>query len=246
MKKFLPIILFVLGALVLVGVYFFTRNRNAEPQAEEEEEEIALLNVPLAERPVLTLTPRSDGYWLDMKLSKIMIDGAESLDYELLYDLPDGRQQGVPGTVQLSGLSELEAELLLGSESSGRFRYDEGVETGTLTLRFRNSDGRLLAKFIASFRLLSNTTELSTADGKFKVGLDKEGEGFFVLMETVGYPGTAPSEVKSGPYGFFASDSEGLAGDAEILGGSVRLWNGSEWTEEVGGDALSTGVYIGI
>ena len=166
MKRFLPIFLVLLGILVLAGVYFFVIKGKKETDVVQEEE-TARIEVPLGERPVASLTPSSDGHWLKMVIEKIAIDAA-TLDYELLYKLPDGRTQGVPGTIKLEGQDSIERDLLLGSESSGKFRYDEGVENGTLTLRFRNQKGKLIVKFATEFHLQSETSSLKKRLGKLR------------------------------------------------------------------------------
>ncbi len=163
-KKFLPLILLLLGIIVVIGAYFFvTRNKDEEGATEDE---TSLIEVSLSDRPITSLTPSDDGHWLTLLVERITIDAA-SLDYELLYKLPDGRTQGVPGSITLKGEDEIERELLLGSESSGKFRYDEGVDKGTLTLRFRNDKGKLIAKFSTEFALLSGVSELASIDGDF-------------------------------------------------------------------------------
>ena len=81
-----------------------------------------------------------------------------------------GIQQGVPGTAKLDG-GDIERKMLLGSESSGKFRYDEGVKGGTLTLRFRNSKGRLIGKLSTEFTLTS------PKKGVFEVTLDTFSQG---------------------------------------------------------------------
>jgi hypothetical protein len=137
-KKYLPIALVVLGLLVLVAVYFLVIKGGTDEVAEDDES--ALVEVSLADSPVASLTPTADGHWLNMVVTKLnpMVEmhNAATMDYELLYKLPDGRTQGVPGTIKLTGQESIENDLLLGSESSGKFRYDEGVEQGTFTLRF--------------------------------------------------------------------------------------------------------------
>lgn len=243
MKKYLPIILLAVGLLVLVGAYFIV-SRMRGGGDEETGEEVALMEIPLEKRPVTSLTPRSDGHWLDMKIEKLMVDGAETLDYELLYNLPDGRTQGVPGTLQLEGRDSLEAELLLGSESSGKFRYDEGVERGTLTLRFRNEKGKLIAKLSTEFHMQTATDMLTSSDAKLRVELSEESDNFFVVMQTFGYPGDAPGSIVWGPYGVFSSgevDGGSIEGE-----GQLHHWTGSEWTTEIDGDSFDTGIFLGI
>jgi len=157
-----------------------------------------------------------------------------SMDYELLYTLPDGRTQGVPGTITLNGQTSIERKMLLGTESSGHFRYDEGVKEGTLTLRFRNKDAKLIAKFTTQFALLSNTKTLSSIDEAFKATLTKLPVGFQVVMETFGVPAAASGDVKFGPFGVFASNSTPLLGSVTTTGYNISRYNGSAWVSDFG------------
>jgi hypothetical protein len=238
MRKFLPLILLLAGVLVMVAVYFLIIRK---PVSEEEVVEESVPEVALADKPVASLSPTADGHWLNLKIEKIKIKAA-SLDYELLYQLPDGRTQGVPGTISLDGQAMIERKLLLGSESSGKFRYDEGVEEGTLTLRFRDEAGKLMAKMATQFHLQSGTQKLSSIDGKFKVSLAKMSKkAFFVTMETFGLP--ADIAVASGPYGVFSSTSEKLTGTIELAGGKIQRWSGSAWVPETGSTSV-IGIFV--
>jgi hypothetical protein len=188
MKKFLPFILLFLGILVLVGAYFLLIKPRNEGVKESIPQEEAAPEVPIEQRPVVSLTPSDDGHWLTLNIKDIRIS-AESLEYLLLYDLPDGRQQGVPGTVKIAGENSIERKLLLGSESSGKFRYDEGVERGTITIKFRDSKAKLVANFSSEFHLISANQSLDSSDGKFIYKLEKlPKKGYFVVMETLGLP----------------------------------------------------------
>lgn len=221
MKNKLPLILFGVGVFIFALVLVFVmRNRNNNNNNDAEEK---LIEVAFVDRPYVSLTPRSDGHWLDLQIQKFnQIAKAASLDYELLYTLPDGRVQGVPGTVKLEGLSELKRELLLGSESSGKFRYDEGVEEGTLTIRFRDSKGKLMAKFTTKFSMKSASakqalSELNSVDQNFKYTFAKPVKSdFYLVMETFGLPATSSvGQVASGPYGVFTSMEKLPEGTAE-------------------------------
>jgi len=236
MKKFLPLILLVLGLGVVTAAFFIFRGNGEEITDDTS----SIIEVDLEDRPIAKLVPTEDGHWLNLFIEKLEID-AISLDYELLYKLPDGRTQGVPGTIKLKGEKKIERELLLGSESSGKFRYDEGVENGTLTLRFRNEKGKLIAKFTTDFALLNGTKKLESVDGKFVATLDSSSNDFFVVMETFGVPDALPAEIESGPYGVFASSEEDLEGKVK-LSGSEFTWDGSKWTSEID---FATGVFIG-
>jgi hypothetical protein len=242
-KKFLPIILLVVGILVLGAVFFLIARSTKEGSAPEDESE-QVAEVALADRPVASLIPTSDGHYLVMKIEKIKIP-AKSLDYELLYSLPDGRMQGVPGTINLTGETTIERKLLLGSESSGKFRYDEGVSQGTLTLKFRNDLGKLVAKFSTVWHLQGSVTEVTSADDKVKLTLKKAPiKTFFVTMETFGLPVDAPAEVTVGPWGIFSSNTAKLAGTLDLGSAKTYYLSGSKWIELTPGSFIQ-GIFIG-
>lgn len=238
MKRYLPFVLLLAGVLVVIGASIFVKSRKKAPVVEEEE--TSLIEVELENRPIASLTPTQDGHYLNLKVEKIRIPGAESMDYELIYKTGSGLTQGVPGMFKIDGQDSFAAELLLGSESSGKFRYDEGVEEGTLTLRFRNGKGKLLIKFGTDFHLQTKTQELTSLDGKFTYTLDqKPKSGFFVVMETFGIPEKANFEVGSPPYGVFShlrSASNYIGGQPAIRGASKVYYfddrgNGIGWVE---------------
>ncbi|HEX6977305.1 MAG TPA: hypothetical protein VF185_03025 [Patescibacteria group bacterium] len=212
MKKYLPIILLIVGILVLVGVVVLVKKATQGPTTENtpvEEETAPELAKEL--RPFTSLIPKSDGHWLKLRVEDMKVPNAVSLDYELLYKTGDGRTQGVPGTVAIKGVGLIERDLLLGSESSGKFRYDQGVEKGTLTLRFRNDKGKLVAKLVTDWHLQSDGPELTSVDGKFTYTLNKTATGvWFVTMMPFGTKqGASNVVVASGDYAIFSSD--GLA-----------------------------------
>ncbi|EKE12207.1 MAG: hypothetical protein ACD_13C00254G0004 [uncultured bacterium] len=212
MKKYLPIIAGVLiVAVVIVGFVIKGKSGNGEDGDED------ISNVPVLSEdqwPAISLTPTnkpgvsgSEGHWLDFKVEKINVSGAASMDYLLVYNTSDGGQQGVPGKVELTGGS-IERMLLLGSESSGKFRYDAGVDQGTMTITFRNDDGKMLGKLTTDFHLQSGVTELTSIDGLFKYTLDKVAKNvYFVTMKTYAEP-EAASVIWQNGYGVFASDGE--------------------------------------
>jgi len=238
-KKYLPAILVVVGVIVLIVAFVAVRGRN---KAEVVEDEDTLIEVSLEERPIASLTPTDDGHWLKLIIDNIVIDAA-SLDYELLYKLPDGRTQGVPGTIKLTGQDSIERDLLLGSESSGKFRYDEGVEQGTLTLKFRNDKGQLIAKFATDFSLLSGTVEVGTVDLAFVYTLKEESDEFFVAMETFGLPGSSPGNVVEGPIGVFSSSTSEVPGTLSA-NRPIYLWTGSEWQVLKNDSSPDIGIFV--
>lgn len=238
MKKVLPIALLLIGILVFVGVYFLVI-RKPEIEVVDDEDTSALIEVSLEDRPVAMLTPRADGHWWDLSVTKLGKFDSDKLEYEIVYSVPNKGQQGTGGTLPLKGES-LEKEILIGSESSGNYYYDSGVEEGTLTLKFRNEKGKLVAKFSTPFHFQSKTDEVSTVDGSFIVKLDDDYDEYFVTMETFGVPEGLSGGISNGPYGVFTS-ADTVKGTSN-LSGSVMLWNGS-W-ESVSGES-SLGIFVG-
>lgn len=245
MKKYLPILLFVLGLIVVVAAIFLvlkkggSKTNNQGGQVEE-----TIPEVPFEKRPFTSLTPSADGHWLKLAVDGINID-SETLDYELLYKVKDGRTQGVPGTIKLAGQSSLTRDLLLGSESSGKFRYDEGVEEGTLTLRFRSANGKVVAKFQTRFHLQTGVSKINTIDDSFSYTLSKSTKGvFFVTMETFGVKGRPESMPNSkGPYGIFASTGGQYSGTSEPTD-NVYILEDGEWKLLEGGKSTNVGVFL--
>lgn len=214
MKRLIPIFAGILVIIALAIGFFVIKGKKGGDKTSDTEK---TANVPVlteANWPAISLTPTDNpgvsgslGHWLVFKVEKINIPGAASMDYLLVYNTSDGGQQGVPGTVKLTG-SEVEKKLLLGSESSGKFRYDAGVETGTMTITFRDAKGKTLGKLSTDFHLQSGTAELTSTDGLFKYNLDKIAKNvYFVTMKTYLEP-AASTVVWQNGYGVFASDGK--------------------------------------
>ena len=245
MRKFIPFAVLILGVVVVAGAFLFLKNRGRGMVDDQQISDADVAPaVSLDKRPVVSLTPSSDGHWLKMEIKKISIDAA-TLDYELTYKVPDGRTQGVPGTWKLATKDDIAKDMLLGSESSGRFRYDEGVENGNLTLRFRDTNGKLVAKFETNFKLYSNVENLASEDGVFSLTLGRaNARAFFVVMGTVGYSGNDKLSDSTKLYGFFTSSSDKYPAVVKMEGASnLKYWDGSSWTSSF--DKVGSGIFAG-
>ncbi|HLE48751.1 MAG TPA: hypothetical protein VI819_01850 [Patescibacteria group bacterium] len=241
MKKFIPFILVGIGLIVVVGAIIFVKFSKKDKVEESPIDEETVAEISIEDRPIVSLIPSVDGHWLTLTITDIGID-ASTLDYELVYQVEDGRTQGVPGTIKLANESgPIVRELLLGSESSGKFRYDAGVESGVLTLRFRNDKGKLIGKLSTDFKLLSKTDELKSADGKLTFKSDDELDGFYIVMNVFGLPDSTYTNL-TGPYGVFTKESN-VRGKVEIQGdGKVFLWDKNNWHEV--DSETSLGIFI--
>ena len=234
------IIVVVVLLIAVLGIFFLVRGRG-----ESADDESNLRQLSLSERPFTTLAPKEDGRWLKLKIENINVSEAKSIEYLLEYKVPDGATQGVPGTVLLDGKSSIERDLLLGSESAGKFRYDEGVTQGTISLKFRNDKGKTIAKLSTDFHLQKDAVNLNAVDGKFVYKLKEEPEKvYFVTMSTFGLPKTIDG-VKSGPYGVFPSKTGPYPGKVEIAD-ELKMFNGSEWKSENKENVPDVGIFVGV
>lgn len=215
MKKYLPLILIASGVLIIViaGFVILKSMKSAGPGANEEAN---IPELPQSQWPVVTITPTEDpkvpnslGHFLDFQVQKINVPGASSMDYLLVYTTSDGGQQGAPGSVKLTG-GDVDRKLLLGSASSGKYRFDAGVSTGTMTITFRDGNGKSMGKLSTDFHLQAETATLTSVDGKFTYTLDKITKGvFFVTMPTFVQPEANSNMVTwSNGYGVFSSDGK--------------------------------------
>lgn len=223
-KKYLPVGILVALFILVAGVLFAFRS-NGDKSIDPEIENIP--DLPVEQRPFTSLVPTSDGHYLNLIVEDINVPGASLLEYEVYYQTATGIQQGIPGRVTLTGIQTIERELLLGSESAGKFRYDEGVDDGTLTIKFRDVDGQFIGKVQTTWKLYSDTQDLASADGNFVYSLDNVTDGYFVVMETFGLPVNFEN-ITSGPYGVFSSDSSANPGE---LNAEFSKFEDGEWSE---------------
>lgn len=117
------------------------------------------------EKPHISLTPTSDGHTLSLKISQVP-PKFTSVDYELIYSAKDGNieiEKGVSGTIKSSEYSSAK-DLLLGTASCTngcKYKYDEGVTGGTLTLTL-NTDNKEYFNHETAF-VLSSGTDINKA-----------------------------------------------------------------------------------
>lgn len=250
MQKVLPIFgIVALGlALIVGGVWFFTRSKeDVTPAGGKRTQDQVVKELPIEERPFVSLTPRADGREFHLTISNIP-SGTESVEYELVYKVASGVTQGVPGTVKLSGKSSIERDLLLGTCSSGKCRYDEGVEQGTFTLRLRDSDGKLITKLETEFHLQQDGKSLTSSDGKFSITSSSLGKStFYLTMNTFGLPDETPGKVVSGPYGAFTKGSTKVSGTVTLDGsGTLYGWDGHKWVETMDAKTSFLGTFVRV
>ncbi len=249
MKK--PLII-VIVAFFLIGIVFafLIIKRGSKEDTTTSDSVVSQIEpaLPIEERPYVSLTPRSDGHELKLTISKI--SGLKSIEYELVY-LAGDVQRGVIGTININGESSITRDLLLGSCSKNVCKYDENVDTGTLTLKTKGGNNQ---KYELSFHLQKGNEvgKVLTLDEMINFTGTMPSQSYFVTMDTGGFPGKTEGKVIAGPFGFFTSGSKELKGVVqikakEIPGGSRLLgwnqttnnWKGYDKIVEISAHALS-------
>ena len=251
MKKNLKIGLIALLALGLIGGGVFFLFKSKKP-AEEEiiiPEEGVLIKTTLDERPYVTLTSRSDGHELTLEISRIK--NAQTIEYELVY-LSAGLSRGVIGSINVNGDTTISRKLLLGTCSRNVCKYDEDITEGTLTLRFRASDG--VRKFISDFHLQQRDETLTSIDGNFQLEGKFSLTAFYLTMSTIGLPKEIEDQPVSEIYGVFTVGSKTIKNgvvtltlteekpDAKLYSWDGKRWQPEEEDFETDGKSLSASV----
>jgi len=151
-----------------------------------------LVEMPLSDRPEISLTPRTDGHMLYLKINGIP-DYVSQIEYEVLYNAVDNGaeiEKGIGDTIKEISAS-LERSLLLGTESCTngcKYKFDTGIVGGTLTLSFIDKNGQV-SSFETPFTFLSSADFKSA--GKISLGTEftltptktPSANNYFILMK---------------------------------------------------------------
>lgn len=176
---------FLSFTLVIVASSFFlsacgkktTTNNDTTPTKSAQKE----LILSESEKPIISLIPRQDGHELKLKIDNIP-SNITQIEYELIYSASENgltMEKGVGDTVKISS-KNIEKDLLLGTSSCTngcKYKYDEGVSSGTLSLIFYTNDNQS-ASYETPFILKTS------ADIKKDGGLALKEEDFSVKATT--------------------------------------------------------------
>lgn len=145
-KTLIGIIAFVVLLLVGGGMYFLSSNTSSQTAIEEDE--VAAIE----EEEILTLSPEEIGLELsarsDKRAVKFVINNPKditSVEYEVSYFAKGDIPRGAIGRADSkAGEDTIETKYIdLGSCSSGRCKYDEGVTEVKFTLKITKTDDKV-------------------------------------------------------------------------------------------------------
>lgn len=230
------------AALILAGIIFFVSTRKttdqAPPISQRRVEPINKLDVK--DRPFVTLTPRADGREVTLSIDNVA--SATSAEYELEYQA-ESLIQGVFGTIDLTeGDLPISKDLLFGSCSKGKCRYDEGVTGGSLTLRFEGGDEAYVLKSDFNLQLMGDREGVfGTKDAKATLDVGRSGlplTTYVIAISTMGPPAPVEEEILAGPYAFLAAISPKLTSAEvtikskdDLTGAKLLAFNGTAWVD---------------
>jgi hypothetical protein len=249
-KKLITIIF--LSSFLLSGCSLIPGNKTPAPTPTPQAAQLTPETAPFA-----TLTITADkktggisGHTFTMNLSNLSVQ-AKSIEYLLLYDLPDGRQQGIPGTIDLSGKTTITRDDLLMGSCSKVCRFDDGVTKGTIQLTYRDASGGSVGDILGDWHLQAQDKKLTSVDGAFEFQPSKKTAGWFVTMTSLGLPAKIPEgKLIAGPYTVTASTKTDIPGTVSFrnaVAGSasdIYYWNTGNWEKLPSSQAPSVSTFI--
>ena len=165
--KYLSVILISSFFLSACGKKSVTNKITPNPVAQK-------LELSESEKPIISLIPRQDGHEIKLIIDNIPQSITE-IEYELIYSAIDEgleMEKGVGDTIKVTS-KNIQRDLLLGTSSCTngcKYKYDQGVVGGTLSLTFLTSDNQSLY-YETSF-VLKNSADIKK-DGGLSLNLEK-------------------------------------------------------------------------
>ncbi|HSX40243.1 MAG TPA: hypothetical protein VLF68_01380 [Candidatus Saccharimonadales bacterium] len=139
----------VLVVVIIVGGIFVLSSRNSSSKQATQNSEDVVIPTLTPDEIGLTMTARDDKKAVKFVISKV--DGITGVDYELTYNTGANVPRGVIGHIDVTpGMSTITPNnpdtngyIILGTSSSGKYKYDEGVTSVKLTLKITKNNNKV-------------------------------------------------------------------------------------------------------
>ncbi|MFC1627233.1 hypothetical protein ACFL18_01595 [Patescibacteria group bacterium] len=249
MKKSQLYLVIALALVAVVGGVFFFKNKKKSETADTKTpaRKVEQINkLAIKDRPYVVLTPRADGKEVTLTIDNVM--GATNAEYEMEYTA-GAMIQGVFGTIDFSEEpAPVSKELLFGSCSKGKCKYDDNVSGGSLTLRVEGQGDPYVLKSDFNLQLMSDREGVFTSKdikAKLDVGTSLPSSTYVVVAGTMGLPAELEGEVLAGPYSFTTASTKAIKGNLtiqskdDLTDAKLMFYTGTAWTELT--SALSEG-----
>jgi hypothetical protein len=252
MKKILPIILVII-IVVVVGWFAFgskllqKSSNNSKPQPSLKPKVENINQLPLEKRPYIVIEPKSEtrpqdfGHWITVTIDKAQ--DYQSVEYDVEYQAGN-LIQGFMHQIDLSKEKQpVSKEGFFGSESKGKYKYDDGVIGGSILFKFFTNTTSYDA--LKTFFNIQNMAEqkglFSSNDTKAQLELgsgDLTAGDYVVIASTMGLPEPVTGKVLSEPYGFYATKNTKLKkailsikSKEDLTNTKILGWDGKKWVE---------------
>ena len=196
--------------------------------------------------PKSKIEPKSLGHWVTFTVDNI--GRFKQLEYEFEYTTGSMIQGGLGRIDFTKERPPVSKEIAFGSESKGKYKYDEGVYTGQFTFTFSNGEDAALRTDFNLQNAGENNGIFTTPDNKaeLRTGKELKSGDYLIIASTLGLPGPVNGKVIAGPYGFYADSSRSLTNSTLIFNGAeenakILFWDGKKW-QELTTQALNEGV----
>ncbi|KKT74076.1 MAG: hypothetical protein UW69_C0049G0009 [Microgenomates group bacterium GW2011_GWA2_44_7] len=239
MKHKLPLCV-ITTAILLAGcsLPFGAKKNSPTPTPSSQGERLTLQQAPFT---TLTVTANKEsgvvtGHTFAMQLQNLLTT-PKTLEYLILYDLPDDRQQGIPGSIELTGSNSASRKDLFMGSCSKTCRYDQGVANGTVQLTYRDESGGAIGDIIGNWHLQTGNKLLTSVSSDFIFEMDAKPSGWFITMTGLGLPAPLENKVIGGPYVITSSGASNLSGVVKFKltspsnGAKILLWDSQRWKE---------------
>jgi hypothetical protein len=244
MKKIIPLL--IIFALLAGGGFFAYKKLGARKEKEKPKTVTSKKRNPvnileLEKRPYITLTPRSDGHELSVTIDNLKHD-EERVEYELEYQAGT-MLQGAGGRIDFTEEpAPVTKNLLFGSCSKGKCKYDEDVNSGSLTLYFEGKEDYSLKGEFTLGKMAEKEGVFNSQDVKVSLDVGEKGlddDTFMVVASTMGLPGKVKGKILAGPIGFFTAGSPDVEEATltfkrikeDLEGAQILGWDGLDWQE---------------
>ncbi len=240
----LGVVLLISGLVIWLINPFSVKDTSIPTNETKKNQKSLGINIlPIESRPYFILEPKSSvepqslGHWVTFTISNT--GKYTKMDYEFEYttgSLIQGAMGSVDFQIEKPPVSK---EIAFGTASKGKYKYDEGVTSGSFLLTLINDQDSVL-KTEFNLQKMSDVDGVFTSpDGKveLKIGQnDLSANDYLIIANTLGLPEKISGQILSGPYGFYA-DSERFLNNSEIIfneaskDSRIIFWDGKHWRE---------------
>lgn len=247
-------LLAVISGVVIWLVKPFTKPGTETTKASASVNKIVNSDISIDQRPYITLEPKSKvepkslGHWVTLTVDNP--GNFTKTEYEFEYTTGSMIQGGMGRIDFVVEKPPVAKEIAFGSESKGKYKYDEGVQGGKFIFHlFTDEEEALLKTDFNLVKVTASNKELTTPDGKATITLGKNdlaNGDFVIIASTLGLPVSVPGEVLAGPYGFYTDSLDNLSDSTISFNqeGTVLYFDGQSWEEVTDGEIQSLGTFV--